>query len=282
MSEKDSDSTDSREYNRRDVLKTTSTASLATALGTAGLSGQVSATDQKALTEIDLNEVTGPDARQAIDNLRKTSEWTTLVKGVDEEGWNLDVDDAIVYRSTARGNRRVLASIGIKTQKSDEDYFRLIIGRDEQTGDVISPSLERRTQTTDGAKLEVFRPESTSISAETSPTSQSGPGNLQVSELTIASTESGLEILQNGETVSPTGIWCTACKTVASLACQVGCASGAGFICGLASVATSLIGGGACLSMASAVCAVISANGCGLSSDEICCEAGNWCCGSTW
>ncbi|MEZ3142619.1 halocin C8-like domain-containing protein [Halobaculum sp. MBLA0143] len=259
---------------RRDVLRGIGGTTAAAAFGSGVLSDTAAASD--GLPDgFELTELTGEAARRAVDGLARTREFRRLRTAVQDAGARLDRSAAVVYRASYEGRSRTLASVPTAT---DEDH-RMVVGRNDD-GTVVMGALERRQETADGAEITYRELPSLASESELSTADATTDDDGLVSRTVTVSSETDGTVSTDvtEDDVSTSGVYCFNCKLLVALVCDVGCAAGTAFICGLAGTVTSAIGISACIFITGRICYVIAAAGCFLNASEICCRAGNWCC----
>ncbi|EMA51258.1 halocin C8 (TBD) [Halococcus salifodinae DSM 8989] len=163
--------------------------------------------------------------------------------------------------------------------RHDSDH-RLIIGRDDNTDEVVTATLEQKTVGEAKTEIELSQVPSLAQQSEFPTAESTNNDGLVTTTLVVEGKPNDISVSTGDGTpeVTPNGIYCFNCRFLAALICDVGCASGTAYICGLASVVTSAIGLAACLGVSGAICRVIGFVGCGIPSRGICCRAGGWCC----
>jgi len=272
---------------RRDILKTIGAGAFGLGIGAPMLSNGAAAASQDSSNVVENfshSEVTGADAENSIQDLTDTEEYSLLEESVKSDGMSVDTSNAVVYRSSYEENQRTVASFPV----DGDDELRVVIGKNDNTGDIVIAATERKTRTNNQSEIVLKQPQSIAQQSD-SPTVSSGvteadslsSSGLVTTTVTVphGTEQSTISTGTQSTVVTPQAtVWCWACRIDAGLACDVGCQAGTAFICGLAGAVTSVIGAAACISIAESVCLVISAAGCGLNADEICCRAGGWCC----
>lgn len=259
---------------RRDVLRGLGGTTAAAAFG-GGVLSNTAAAREGVPSGFDVTELTGTAAQRAVAGLARTREFQRLQTAVRAAGARLDRSGAVVYRASYEGRRRTMASL----PTADDDDHRLVVGRDGD-GTVVMGALERRQETADGAEISYRELPSLAAASELSTAdATTDDAGLVAQTVTVTAAPDGtVSTDATREEASTSGLYCFNCKLLVALVCDVGCAAGTAFICGLAGTVTSVIGISACIFITGRICYVIAAAGCFLNAGEICCRAGDWCC----
>lgn len=281
MSEEDTNGENSSErdrkpINRRNFVRSLGVAGGAVAFGGLGARTASAKSSEEIQQEFSQTELTQEDAQKVLHSLAKTDEFEQLQRSVRKQGFELDHGSLIAHRASYHDNARTMVSVPLR----HDDNYRLIIGRDDTTGKVVVATLEQKTVSDAETKIELSQVPSLARESEFPTAASTNSDGLVPTTLIVEGKPGDISVSTGDGTpdVTPNGIYCFNCRFLAGLICDIGCAAGAAYLCGLASVLASFVGLAACLGITGAICRVIGFVGCGISSRQICCRAGGWCC----